>query len=69
MASVAKVTLPLPGIEASLKELERVIDAPGVVGITIGPDLAESRGTVRSFQEIAAHNRDSVKRVAATVRQ
>ena len=39
--SAAKFTLPPPDIDASLKELERVIEAPGVVGITIGPDLAE----------------------------
>lgn len=53
MASVAKVTLPDMG--ASLKERERVIEAPGVVGITIDPDLAESpelsgsRGTQTGF--------------------
>ena len=41
MASATRSRFRSPGIDASLKELERVIDAPGVVGITIGPDLAE----------------------------
>ncbi|REE07385.1 aminocarboxymuconate-semialdehyde decarboxylase [Paraburkholderia sp. BL27I4N3] len=35
----AFVTLPLPDVDASLRELDRVIDAPGVVGITIGSNL------------------------------
>jgi aminocarboxymuconate-semialdehyde decarboxylase len=32
-------TLPLPDVEASLKELERVADAPGIVGIAIGSNV------------------------------
>ena len=32
-------TLPLPDAEASLKELDRIADAPGIVGIGIGSNL------------------------------
>ncbi len=32
-------TLPLPDVEASLKELERIADAPGIVGIGVGSNF------------------------------
>jgi aminocarboxymuconate-semialdehyde decarboxylase len=32
-------TLPLPDVEASLRELERIADAPGVVGIGVGSNF------------------------------
>jgi aminocarboxymuconate-semialdehyde decarboxylase len=32
-------TLPLPDVEASLRELERIADAPGIVGIGVGSNL------------------------------
>lgn len=35
----AVITLPLPDIDASLDELERVRSAPGVVGLTLGSNL------------------------------
>lgn len=35
----AVVTLPLPDIEASLAELERVRSAPGIVGLALGSNL------------------------------
>jgi aminocarboxymuconate-semialdehyde decarboxylase len=32
-------TLPLPDVEASLQELERIADAPGIVGIGVGSNF------------------------------
>jgi aminocarboxymuconate-semialdehyde decarboxylase len=32
-------TLPLPDVEASLKELERIADAPGIAGIGVGSNF------------------------------
>src|SRR5262249_28293394 len=32
-------TLPLPDVEASLKELERIANAPGIVGIGVGSNF------------------------------
>jgi aminocarboxymuconate-semialdehyde decarboxylase len=32
-------TLPLPDVEASLKEIERIADAPGIVGIAMGSNF------------------------------
>jgi aminocarboxymuconate-semialdehyde decarboxylase len=35
----AVITLPLPDVEAALRELERVYRAPGVVGLALGSNL------------------------------
>jgi len=47
-------TLPLPDVEASLKELERIADAPGVVGIAVGSNFDGVALDDRRLEEVWA---------------
>ena len=51
-------TLPLPDVEASLLELERIDDAPGVVGVAIGSNLDGVALDDRSFEPLWAQLSD-----------
>lgn len=50
----AVITLPLPDIEASLAELERVRSAPGIVGLALGSNLDGIALSDRSLEPLWA---------------